>query len=119
MAGDAPHRVASFFLAHALRQRLHLAERTHSAAVVTGENKIPNEIREVFAGLEFIEMAPRLLDRDVSFQMALHANFIAARSREFRGIDHRAVVRGVIFSRAMAAFAGDSGVRENGRWLFI
>src|ERR1700733_40258 len=115
MTGDAPHRVASFFLAHALRQRLHLAERAHSAAVVTRINKVSYKIREVFAGLEFIEMASWLLDRDVSFQVALHANFIAARRRELRGIDDRAVVRGVIFPRAMAAFAGDSGVRENGR----
>src|ERR1700685_16214 len=114
VAGYAPHRVAGFFLAHALRQRLHLTERAHPAPVVAYVNKIPDEVGEILACLEFIEMASRLLNRDISFQVALHADLVAALRRELRGIDDRAGIRGVKISGPVATLARDSAVRVAG-----
>ena len=119
VAGDAPHCIASFLLAHTLRQSLHLAERTHSAAVVTGIDKVSNKIGEILTGLEFIEMAPGLLDRDVSFEMALHADLVTPLGREFRGIDDRAGIGGVELSGAVATLARNPAMRKNGRRIFI
>ena len=86
MTGGARHFVAGSALAAALRQRFELAHG--ASALLVRDHKVANKIQEIVAGPELVSMAMRALDRDIAFEMALHANCVATIRRELRKLQH-------------------------------
>ena len=108
----AGHGISRFPLAHALRHGLDLADpaQTPCAAV---QNVIAHVIKKRFPGLEVISVASGTLNRDLAFQMALHANCVAPLWRELGGVHNGSGCPGnVCCAWAVAAFAADASMKE-------
>ena len=78
-----------------------------------------NVVGKIVAGLEVRERAPGLLDGDVAFEMALHADGVATGGRKLHGIDDGTFVVRMRFTGAMTTFAGDARVIEQRQPVFV
>ena len=82
VASDAGHLVAGFEFADALPQRFGLAERADLLRFLIDVNVVVDAVTKIIARAIVGEFVVRLLNGDVAFEMALHANVVAARGRE-------------------------------------
>ena len=82
VASDAGHLVAGFEFADALPQRFGLAERADLLRFLIDVNVVVDAVTKIIAGAVVGEFVVRLLDGDVAFEVALHANVVAAGGRE-------------------------------------
>ena len=113
----AGHRVARFPLAHALRQRLDLADPAQPALLSSGQDVIADVIGKRLPRLKLIGMPAGTLNRYFAFQMTLHAYRIAAIRREPGRVHNRSRRAGdVRCSRAVAALAADAGMEKCRHW---
>ena len=87
---DAPHSVARFFLAAALRQGLHLTDCAQSCTLPrtlpTNQHKIADVVRERRSRTKLVNVAPRALNGNLALEMALHAHLVAPRRAQLRRI---------------------------------
>src|SRR5580698_7573537 len=120
VAGGAGHFVAGFEFADALPERFGLAERANLLGFLINVNEVVNVVAQIFAGVIVGELAVRLLDGDVAFEVALHADVVATRGGELGWIDDFAFAGGDVGRIvAVAAFAGDAVVCEERHVVFV
>ena len=82
VAGGAGHLVAGFYFADALPERFGLAESSNLLRFLIDIDVVVDIVAEIFAGVIVGELAVGPLDGDVAFEVALHADVVAARGRE-------------------------------------
>src|ERR1022692_242631 len=123
VAAGARHGISRFLLALALRQRFHLADGAQSGPRGVDQKKIADVVRECISGPEFVHVPSRAFDGGFPFQMALHANVIAARGSQLGGVDdctsdvHTTV--DVCTSGPVTAFARNSVCSERRLWIAV
>ena len=120
VARGAGHLVAGFYFADALPERFGLAESSNLLRFLIDIDVVVDIVAEIFAGVIVGELAVGPLDGDVAFEVALHADVVAASGRELGRIYDFAFAGGdVLRVVAVAAFAGDAVVREERRVVSI
>lgn len=78
VAACAGHFVAGLAFADALPERFGLAERANSLRFRIDIKEVVDVLAQVFTGTVVGELVVRLLDGDVAFEVALHADIVAA-----------------------------------------
>lgn len=78
-----------------------------------------NEIGEIVAGREIVEMLAGLFDRGVAFEVALHADGIALGGGEFIWVENIFCAKSVSLRVAVTTLAGNSGLRKKWRVIFV
>jgi hypothetical protein len=112
MATGTRNCISGFLLAPALFQRLELAGCPQSPRLACGQYEISNVLEQIIARLVFVQTPTRSLDRDSSFQVALHAHLVTKFRVELPRIYDRPAGR-MSFAGPVAPLANHSRIRED------